>query len=77
MEVEGAHPGDPDLSPGPAPDHHEDQEVLLRIPQSEETDHTVAPSLVQPRDRSLDLARLTGTGLAPGRNGRGAASGLD
>jgi len=37
----------------------------------------MGPSLVQPRDRSLDLARLTGTGLAPGHNGRGAASGLD
>jgi len=77
MEVEGVHPGDPDPSQGPALDHHEDQEARPRIPQLEEKDHTVAPSLVQPRDRSPDLARLIGTGHAPGRNGLGTASGLD
>ena len=77
MEVEGVHPEGQDLSQDPVLDHQEDQEARPRIPQLEEKDHTVAPSLVQPRDRSQDLARLTGTGPAPGRNGRGTASGLD
>ena len=50
MAVEGAHLGDQDLSQGPAPDHHEDQEVPQRIPQLQETDHTVATNPVQPNN---------------------------